>query len=62
MRGRQLDRFEQEDDGFHERVRDGFRAMADGRTRPVGRASTAASDIEQVAAAIRRAVADRLGL
>jgi dTMP kinase len=61
MRGRQLDRFEQEDPGFHQRVREGFRTMAaaepdrwvviDGST-----------DIEGVAGAIRRAVRDRLGL
>lgn len=61
MRGRQLDRFEQEDPGFHQRVRDGFRDMAAAEpARWV--VIDGALDIEAVAAAIRVAVRDRLGL
>jgi dTMP kinase len=61
MRGRQLDRFEQENGGFHERVRAGFREMAEAEPdRWV--VIDGAVDIEQVANAVRRAVADRLGL
>lgn len=61
MRGRQLDRFEQEGDEFHRRVREGFREMAaaeperwvviDGSRLP-----------DEVAGAIRRAVRERLGI
>jgi dTMP kinase len=61
MRGRNLDRFEQEGHEFHQRVRDGFAAMAaespehwvviDGGQSP-----------DNVARAVRRAVAQRLGL
>ncbi|HTH06453.1 MAG TPA: dTMP kinase [Ilumatobacteraceae bacterium] len=61
MRGRQLDRFEREGDQFHQRVRDGFKAMAreeaerwvviDGARSP-----------DDVAAAVRAAVRDRLGV
>jgi len=61
MRGRELDRFEQEGDEFHQRVRDGFRAMAtadpthwavvDGSRAP-----------DHVAATIRSLVRDRLGV
>lgn len=61
MRGRQLDRFEQENDGFHDRVRDGFRDMAE-RDPEHWVVIDGAMDIEQVAGAIRRAVADRLGI
>ncbi len=61
MRGRQLDRFEQENGGFHQRVRDGFRDMAQ-REPDRWVVIDGAADIEQVANAIRRAVADRLGL
>ena len=61
MRGRQLDRFEQEDPGFHQRVRNGFRTMAaDEADRWV--VVDGSADVESVAAAIRRAVRDRLGL
>jgi dTMP kinase len=61
MRGRQLDRFEQEEPGFHERVRDGFHAMA--AAEPDRWAIIdAAQDFEQVASSIHRAVAERLGL
>jgi dTMP kinase len=61
MRGRQLDRFEREGDEFHRRVREGFRTMAtddpehwvviDGARSP-----------DQVFAAVRTAVRDRLGI
>jgi dTMP kinase len=61
MRGRQLDRFEREDDAFHARVREGFRKMAvedplhwvviDG-----------AAGMDEVGATIRRCVAERLQL
>jgi dTMP kinase len=61
MRGRQLDRFEQEGDEFHRLVRDGFRAMAEQEPdRWV--VIDGGLDIEQVATAVRRAVQDRLGL
>lgn len=61
MRGRQLDRFEQEGDDFHQRVRDGFRRMADAEPdRWV--VIDGAQDVEQVANAVRAAVRDRLGL
>lgn len=61
MRGRQLDRFEQEDDGFHERVRAGFREMADAEPERWV-VIDGAQDFEQVAFAIRRTVSDRLGV
>ena len=61
LRGRTLDRFELEDDHFHARVCEGFRTMAgeepdrwviiDGNVAP-----------DRVAAQIRRAVRDRLGI
>ena len=61
MRGRQLDRFEREDDGFHARVRDGFRAMA---AADPGRwvVIDGAASMEEVGTNIRRAVAERLEL
>jgi dTMP kinase len=61
MRSRLLDRFEQEEAGFHARVADGFRTMArDDRTRW----SVVRSDgpVDEVAATIRSVVAERLGL
>jgi len=61
MRGRQLDRFEREDDGFHARVRDGFRAMAaadPGRWTVID----GAAGMEEVGTNIRRAVTERMGL
>ncbi len=61
MKGRLLDRFEQEDPGFHQRVRDGFRAMAEQEPQRWA-VIDAAQDFEQVAACVRRAVGDRLGL
>jgi dTMP kinase len=61
MRGRQLDRFEREDDGFHARVLDGFRVMADADpARWVVIDGGAA--MEEVGASVRRAVSERLGL
>jgi dTMP kinase len=61
MKGRQLDRFEQEGDAFHRRVRDGFRAMAtaDPQRWVVIDAGQA---FEVVAAAIRAAVRERLDI
>lgn len=61
MRGRQLDRFEREDDDFHARVRDGFRTLAaEDPQRWVVIDGAAAMD--EVGANIRRCVAERLGL
>lgn len=61
MRGRELDRFEQEGNEFHQRVRDGFRAMAAAEPqRWVIIDATAPKD--DVAAAIRTAVRERLGI
>lgn len=61
MRGRQLDRFEQEDPGFHQRVREGFRAMAaEEADRWV--VIDGSADVDTVAAAIRAAVRERMGL
>ncbi len=61
MRGRQLDRFEQENGGFHHRVRDGFRDMAASEPdRWV--VIDGSANIEQVANAVRAAVTNRLGL
>ena len=61
MRGRQLDRFEQEGDEFHQRVREGFHAMAaEEPQRWVIIDAGLAHD--QVAASIRAAVQDRLGI
>jgi dTMP kinase len=61
MRGRQLDRFEREDDGFHARVLDGFRAMAAADPAHWVVVDGGAS-MEEVGANIRRATAERLGL
>ncbi len=61
MRGRQLDRFEQEDPGFHQRVRDGFRSMAaEEADRWV--VIDGSADVDTVAATIRAAVRERMGL
>ena len=61
MSARELDRFEQEDPGFHARVRDGFHAMADADPdRWVIIDGTA--DKDTVAQAVRSAVRDRLGV
>jgi dTMP kinase len=61
MRGRQLDRFEREDDEFHGRVREGFRTMADadpGHWVVID----GGAGMEEVGANIRRCVAERLQL
>ena len=61
MRGRQLDRFEQEGDGFHRRVRDGFRQMAEQEAdRWV--IIDGSLGLDAVARSIRTAVAERLGI
>lgn len=61
MRGRQLDRFERENDGFHTRVREGFRTMAAAEpTRWV--VIDGGAGMEEVGTNIRLAVAERLGL
>ncbi len=61
MRGRQLDRFESEDTGFHRRVRDGFREMAaaDPHRWVV---IDGGMSLDAVGKAVRVAVLDRLGL
>ena len=61
MRGRQLDRFEREDDDFHTRVRQGFRSMAEADPQRWV-VVDGAGNMEDVGAGIRRAVASRLGL
>lgn len=61
MHGRQLDRFEQEDAGFHQRVLAGFRQMAaddPGHWVIVD----ASSSTDDVAAAVRQAVRQRLAI
>ena len=61
MPGRQLDRFEREGDEFHRRVRAGFRALAEAEPdRWV--IIDAGVPHEQVAASIRAAVRERLGI
>ncbi len=61
MRGRQLDRFEQEGDGFHRRVRDGFQHLAAGEPERWVIIDGSKS-MDGVARAIRRAVKERLGI
>ena len=61
MRGRQLDRFEREDDGFHARVLDGFRTMAAADPQHWVVIDGGAS-MEEVGSSIRRSVAERLHL
>ena len=61
MRGRQLDRFEREDDAFHARVRDGFRTMADADPDHWVLIDGGAS-MEEVGTNIRRCVTERLQL
>jgi len=59
--GTDLDRFEQADDGFHRRVVEGFRSLAaDNRSDWVVIDGVAA--VDDVAAAVRAAVAERLDL
>jgi dTMP kinase len=61
MHGRQLDRFEQEDQTFHDRVRAGFRQMAE--ADPARWVVLDASlEPDAVAMSARAAVRDRLGL
>jgi dTMP kinase len=61
MRGRELDRFEREDAGFHARVRDGFCRMADEDPRRWVVLDGSAHE-DDVAADVRRAVRERLGI
>ena len=61
MRGRQLDRFEREDDEFHARVRDGFRTMADADPEHWVVIDGGAG-MEEVGTNIRRCVTERLQL
>ena len=61
MHGRELDRFERASDDFHQRVRDGFARMAaDDPDHWV--VVDASAGIDEVYAAIRAAVHDRLGI
>jgi dTMP kinase len=61
MRGRQLDRFERENDGFHARVLEGFRTMAaDDPQHWV--VVDGGANMEEVGSSIRRSVAERLQL
>lgn len=61
MHGRELDRFELEDAGFHERVRDGFRTMAaDDPERWV--VIDGNGTVDEVRLAVRAGVSDRLGV
>lgn len=61
MRGRDLDRFEREDGGFHGRVREGFRAMA--KAEPARWVVVdGARSLDAVTTAVRDAVRDRLGI
>ena len=61
MRGRQLDRFEREGDAFHQRVRDGFQAMA--LAEPERWVVIDGSQpLDGVAQAIRAAVTERLSI
>jgi dTMP kinase len=61
MRGRQLDRFEREDDQFHARVRAGFHTMAAAEPQRWV-VIDGAANMEEVGTNIRRAVAERLAL
>ena len=61
MRGRQLDRFEQEDAEFHARVARRLPRRWPPTTRSAGSSSTARAGIDDVADAIRAAVRERLG-
>ncbi|MFZ9630080.1 MAG: dTMP kinase [Ilumatobacteraceae bacterium] len=61
MSGRDLDRFEREDGGFHDRVREGFRTMA--QAEPLRWVVIDGSQsVDGVADAVRTAVRDRLGI
>jgi dTMP kinase len=59
-RSRDLDRLEQVDDAFSQRVRDGYRELA--ATGPEWVVVDASLDEETVAGAVRAVVAERLGL
>jgi dTMP kinase len=61
MRGRQLDRFERENDGFHTRVLEGFRTMAADDPQHWVVIDGGAS-MEEVGSSIRRSVSERLHL
>ena len=61
MRGRQLDRFEQEGDAFHQRVRNGFREMAAADPQHWVTID-AGQPVDTVVTAIRDAVRERLGI
>ncbi len=61
MAGRHLDRFELQSDAFHQRVRDGFRRLADAEPRRWVTVD-ASAQADQVAAAVRAAVSIRLGI
>jgi len=61
MLKRQLDRFEQEDAGFHQRVLGGFLEMA-ANDSDHWVVIDAGLDVDTVGATIRQAVSDRLGL
>ncbi len=61
MRGRQLDRFEQEGDAFHQRVRDGFQHMAESEPERWV-VIDGSKSMDTVERAIRRAVKDRLAI
>jgi dTMP kinase len=61
MRGRDLDRFEQEGDEFHELVRSGFRQMAALEPERFV-VIDGGMNLDHVAAAVRRAVRERLGI
>lgn len=61
MRGRTLDRFEREDNGFHDRVRDGFRTMAASDPQH-WIVVDATPSLDAVTTAVRAAVRDRLGI
>lgn len=61
LRKRELDRFERAGDEFHRRVHDGFHAMA-GADPDRWVVLDATQPKDQVAAAVRRAVTERLGL
>ena len=63
MHGRHLDRFEREDDDFHQRVRDGFAAMAAADPQRWVVVDGAADDRSTVAARVRAgACGERLAL
>ncbi len=59
--GRELDRFEREDEAFHQRVSDGFRAMAAGDAAHWV-VVDGGGDADEVTARVRAAVRERLGV